>query len=417
MRRFANIYIILFLIDAGFSLIDELLMASSASVSFFSEVRYFVATIVITLSTVIFACLGIDRRLPKRVFLPLTLYVFWSAMALWPLSGVIERESLGLLAAGNQLLLGGIAIVLLRGLGGQNLLTEEHFLAPIFSLRNTLGFTAINLLLTPFVLIYSGLAVTSYYLEEQTAGFLRLSPIGIHMSERSYYLDEKVVRLAGMMHIGKEDYYKDVAGSMSGKRTIILAEGVSDQDGLLETQFNYGKLAGVIGLTSQEKMHLDGNLVDLNDFDAIAQADREPDKPDIARADIDLNQFNPQTIEFLNELGRSLFGNKPLLEGLAEYNLWINENMTEESIAGIMADILDKRNTVVIDGMMRSLVRYDTIIIPWGAMHMPAIEQAVLEAGFVPGAERERLSLDFRAIPYAELWQKWSDQTGESQTL
>jgi len=415
MRRFANIYIVLFLIDAGLSLLDELFFVSPAPVSVFSEVRYFVATIVITLSMVIFACLGIDRRLPKRVFLPLTLYSFWSALALWPLSGLIEREALGLLAAGNQLLLGGIALVLLRGLGGQYLLTNEQFQTPMFSLRNTLGFTAINLLLTPFVLVFSGLAMTSYYFEEQTAGFLRLSPIGIYMSERSYQHDGKVVRLAGMMHIGKEAYFEEVAGSMSAEGTIILAEGVSDRDGLLETQFNYSKLAGVIGLSSQEKMQLDGNLVDLNNFAALAQTEREPGKPDIARADIDLNQFNPQTLAFLNELGRSLFGDKPLLEGLAEYNLWINENMTEESIVGIMADILDKRNLVVIDGMVRSLVHYDTIIIPWGAMHMPAIEAAVLEAGFVPGASRERLSLDFRALPYAELWQKWSEQANDSQ--
>ena len=413
MRRFANIYIILFLIDASLSLIDELFVASSTSLSFVSEIRYFFATIVITLSMVIFACLGIDRRLPKRVFLPMTLYISWCALAMWPLSGVIGRESLGLLAACNQLLLGGIVLVMLRGMGGQFLLTQEHFQQPMFSLRNTLGFTAINLLLAPFVLVYSGLALTSYYLEEQTAGFLRLSPIGIYMSERSYHLDEKVVRLAGMMHIGKADYFEDVAGSMSAQKTIILTEGVTDQDGLLETQFNYGKLAGIIGLTSQEKMHLDGNLIDLNDFDAPDQADREVGKPDIARADIDLNQFEPETLAFLNELGRNLFGDRPLLEGLAEYNVWVEEHMTPQSVAGIMVDIIDKRNAVVIDGMVRSLSRYDTIIIPWGAMHMPAIEEAVLGEGFAPGAERERLSLDFRTLPYAELWQKWSEQTGD----
>ena len=413
MHRFANIYIVLFLIDASLSLIDELLLASSVSLPIFSGLRYFVAYLVITLSMVIFSCLGIDRRLPKRVFLPLTLYISWSALAMWPLSGVIGRESLGLLAAGNQLLLGGIAIVLLRGLGGQNLLTRKLFQTPRFSLRNTLGFTAINLLLLPFAVIYTGLATTSYYFEEQTAGFLRLSPVGIYMSERSYHLDEKVIRLAGMMHIGKEEYYKDLARSMSSKGTIILAEGVTDQDGLLETQFNYGKLAEIIGLTSQEKMFIDGNLIELEDLNEMNRGVSETGKPDIVRADIDLNQFNPQTVEFLNELGRSLFGDRPLIEGLAEYNLWINENMTEESIAGVMLDILDKRNEVVINSMLQTLTRYDTIIIPWGAMHMPAIEEAVLDEGFALDAERERLSLDFRTIPYAELWRRWSEQTSD----
>ncbi len=411
MRRFANLYIIMFLTDAGLSLVDELLVASSVALPLFSGLRYLVAYLVIILSAVIFSCMGIDRRLPKRVFLPLTIFSSWCALALWPLSGVFERESLGLLAAGNQLLLGGIAIVLLRSLGGQKLLSRELFERPMFSWRNTLGFTAISLLLMPFVLVYSGLAMTSYYLEQQTAGFLRLSPVGIYMSERSYHLDEKVVRLAGMMHIGKEDYYKDIAGSMSDKGTLVLAEGVTDEDGLMKTRFNYSKLAGVIGLSSQEKMRIDGNLVDLDDLDALALADRMQDKPDIARADIDLNQFNPQTIEFLNELGRTLFGDKPLLEGFAEYNLWITENMTEEGVAGVMTDIIDKRNEVVIASMVRTLEHYDTIIIPWGAMHMPAIEAAVLDEGFTPGVARERLSLDFRAIPYAELWQKLSEPT------
>ena len=83
--------------------------------------------------------------------------------------------------------------------------------------------------------------------------------------------------------------------------------------------------------------------------------------------------------------------------------------MTEEGIAGVMADILDKRNDAVIAGLVKTLKRYDTIVIPWGAMHMPAIEAAVLEQGFTPGKTQERLSLDFRTIPYGDLWQQWSE--------
>ena len=409
MRRFANVYIVLFLIDAGLSLIDELLQVASSPMPVLTEIRFFVAYVVITLSMIFYACLGIDRRLPKRVFLPLTLFASWSALAMWPLSGFVAREAFGLTASISQVVIGAIAIILLRSLGGRNLLTEEQFQAPIFSLRNTLGFTAINLLVTPFVLIYTGLAVTSYYLEEQTAGFLRLSPVGVHMTERSYHLAKKEIRLAGMMHIGKEEYYEDLAKSIPTEGTIILAEGVTDQDRLLESQFNYSKLAGLIGLTSQDKMRLNGNAVELDGLGVAGQVIREPGKPDIANADIDLNRFEPKTIEFLNALGRSLFGDKPLAEGLVDYNLWIEENMSEEGLAGVMADILDKRNDAVIAGMVQTLKRYDTIIIPWGAMHMPAIEAAVLEQGFAPGKAQERLSLDFRTIPYGELWQKWSE--------
>lgn len=409
MRRFANVYIVLFLSDAALSLTDELLQVASSPMPALTEIRFFVAYAVITLSMIFYACLGIDRRLPKRVFLPLTLFASWSALAMWPLSGFVAREAFGLTASISQVVIGAIAIILLRSLGGRNLLTEEQFQAPMFSLRNTLGFTAINLLLTPFVLIYTGLAVTSYYLEEQTAGFLRLSPVGVHMTERSYHLAKKEIRLAGMMHIGKEEYYEDLAKSIPTEGTIILAEGVTDQDRLLESQFNYSKLAGLIGLTSQDKMRLNGNAVELDGLGVAGQVIREPGKPDIANADIDLNRFEPKTIEFLNALGRSLFGDKPLAEGLVDYNLWIEENMSEEGLARVMTDILDKRNDAVIAGMVQTLKRYDTIIIPWGAMHMPAIEAAVLEQGFAPGKAQERLSLDFRTIPYGELWQKWSE--------
>ena len=408
MRRFANIYILLFLIDAGLSLIDELSIAEALPVPVFSELRHFVAFLVLCLSMVLFICLGIDQRLPKRVLLPLTLYTFWASLAMWPLSGVIERTSISLFAAGNQLVLGGIVMLFLRRLGGQKLLSRERFQAPLFSWRNTLVFSAFNLLLLPVVLIYSGLAITSYYLEQQTAGFLRLSPVGIFMSERSYRHQGKQVRLAGMMHIGQEEYYKELATSMSTGQTIILAEGVTDHDKLLEYQFNYSKLAGVIGLSSQEKMQINARLVDLDHLDTEDRNNGEAGMPDIAIADIDLSQFDPQTIEFLNQLGRTLLGDKPLLEGLAEYNIWVNQQMTPERIAGVMTDILDKRNAVVIEGLLRTLPRYDTVIVPWGAMHMPAIEAAVLEQGFAPVTVRERLSVDFREIPYAALWREWS---------
>ena len=406
MRRFANLYIVMFLADAVLSLVDELFKALAVSLPLLGDVRNLVAFIVIAMSVVVFACLGIDRRLPKRVFVPLTVYIFWCSLTLWPLIWLVGRDALGLVAAVGQLLIGGCALLLRRPDGV--LLSAEAFRAPMFSWRNTLGFTAITLLLLPFVLAYTILAATSNYLDQNTAGFLRLSPLGIYMSERSYQRDGQMVRLAGMMHIGKEDYYQDLAGSMASARTIILAEGVTDRDKLLVNQFNYSKLAGVLGLSSQETMNLDANLVDLEDLGAVEPGPGVRDTPDIARADLDLNRFDPQTIEFLNVLGRTLFSGQPLAEGLLAYNAWADEHMTPERIDGVMADILDKRNAVVIDGMERCLAHYDTIIIPWGAMHMPAIEAAVLAQGFVPAASRERLSLDVRVIPYRELWRKWA---------
>ena len=412
MRRFANFYIVLFLIDAGLSLIDELLSVFATPLPGLSEVRNLVAFLVIVLSLAVFTLLGIDRRLPKRIFLPLTLYAFWGAMAMWPLLGMIPRESFGVMISFGQVFIGGVAVITLRSFYGCNLLPEKLFQRPLFSWRNTLVFSGVNLLLLPLLLVYTLMATAGNYLDQKTAGFMRLSPVGIYTSERSYHRDDKVVYLAAMMHVARKGYYQDLFHSLPAKRTIILAEGVTDRDRLLKGQFSYGRLASLVGLSSQETMHLDGNPVELDDLETPNGLKRDATKPDIVHADLDVDQFKPQTVEFLGVLGRTVLGKQPLAQGIEEYLDWAQVHATPKVISGVMADILDKRNQVVIDALQRSLERYDTVVVPWGGMHMPAIEAAVLKRGFVPGDRKERLLFSFSAIPYAKLWQMVSAPAG-----
>jgi hypothetical protein len=408
MRRFANLYIVLFLIDAGLSLTDELWSVFAAPWPALSAAHNLVAYLVIALSLVTYTLLGIDRRLPKRVFLPLTLYAFWCSVLMWPLLGMIPRESLGMVMSFGQVFIGGVAVITLHGFYGGKLLPEEFFKRPLFSWGNTLVYSGVNLLLLPLILTYSLMAFAGCYLDQETAGFMRLSPVGVYTSERSYRYDGKVVRLVPMMHIARKGYYKELFDSLPPAKTIILAEGVTDQDRLLKNQFHYGRFASLAGLSSQAAAHLDGNPVELDDLEPPSGIKRDTTKPDIVRADTDVNRFNPQTIEFLNVLGRTVLGKKPLAQGVVEYNDWAKAHATPEVISGVMADILDKRNEVVIDALQRSLERYDTIVIPWGGMHMPAIEAALLEWGFIPGDKKERLLFAFSAIPYSKLWQKLS---------
>jgi len=404
MRRFANFYIVLFLIDAGLSLTDELSTVFAAHLPVLSTVRNFVAFLVIVLSLVVYSLLGLDRRLPKLVFLPLTLYSFWCSLALWPLLDMISRESQGLTAAFGQVFIGGVALITLRNFYGSNLLPADLFQRPLFGWRNTLVFSAVNLLLFPLLLVFFLMASGSYYLNQKTAGYMRLSPVGIYTSERSYHHDGKVVRLVAMMHVARKGYYQELFASLPAKGTIILAEGVTDQDRLLKGRFDYGRLANLVGLSSQEKMHLDGNLLELDDLGLADDLERDETKPDIVRADLDLNRFDPQTVEFLNVIARTLLGDKPLAQGFAAYSDWVKVHGTPEMISGVMADILYKRNEVVIDALHRSLDRYDTIVVPWGGMHMPAIESALVARGFVPGDKKERLLFAFSAIPFNVLW-------------
>lgn len=406
MRRFANFYIVLFLIAAGLALTAALWSPFVAPLPALSTVHNLAAFLVSVLALVIFSLLGIDQRLPKRIFLPLTLYAFWCSLALWPLLGMIPRASLELTAACGQVIIGGVALVTLRRCYGCTLLPEELFRRSRFSWRNTLIFSAVNLLLLPVLLVFSLLATAGCYLDQQTAGFMRLSPLGVYSSERSYQHQGKVVRLVAMMHIARQGYYQELVASLPATNTIVLAEGVTDRDRLLQGRFHYGRLARLIGLSSQETMRIDGNLLELDDLELADGLERDETKPDIVRADTDLNRFEPQTVAFLNGLGRTLLGDQPLAQGLVAYVEWAQTHGTPEVLAGVLADILDRRNAVVIDALRRSLDRYDTVVVPWGGMHMPAIEAALLQRGFVPGEPRERLLFAFGAIPLAALWQE-----------
>jgi hypothetical protein len=53
--------------------------------------------------------------------------------------------------------------------------------------------------------------------------------------------------------------------------------------------------------------------------------------------------------------------------------------------------------------MRKALDRYDTIVIPWGALHMAEIEEEVLKRGFDLQQERERVSIDFRKMLVGKL--------------
>jgi hypothetical protein len=69
----------------------------------------------------------------------------------------------------------------------------------------------------------------------------------------------------------------------------------------------------------------------------------------------------------------------------------------------IMDDILHRRNMGVIRHLEKALVRYDTVVIPWGALHMKEIEAEVLKRGFKLQEERERVSIDFRKMLLGKL--------------
>jgi len=266
MRRFANLFLLLFLVDGGVSLLDEsakLLLPLAP----LSGVRNLLADAVILTALPLYISLGIDRRLPKRLFLPLTLFAFFCPLSGWLFPPLAGFRAFGLLAATAQL---ALALLLLRQYrqpdGRPPALPPAMFDAPFFSPMNSLIFGAINLFVVPLALTMLVLSAANAYMAEYTAGFMHVRPGGLYMTERVYRRDNRTIRLAGMIHVGEKHYYDDLARSVAPGRTIVLAEGLSDDGDLLRNRFDYGRVADFLGLTSQEKLLFRGRLIEEDEF-------------------------------------------------------------------------------------------------------------------------------------------------------
>ena len=397
MRVFANLFLVLFLADGGVSLLDELVSLLSP-VAFLSGARGALAGSVMILAVPVYLCLGIDRRLPKRVFIPLVLFVLWCPLAAWFFPPLAGNRAYGLLAAAAQVALGLLPLTRFRKGRGRSLtMPPAMFDAPWFSLRNTLVFGAVNLVVLPLALAMLVLSAANSYMAGYTSGFMRLAPGGLYMTERFYRRDNRTIRLAAMIHVGEKAYYEELAGSVGPGRTIVLAEGVTDDGNLLRNRMDYGKVAGFLGLTSQAEMRFRGRVIEP---EALDEASRGGEKklPDILRADLDVSSFRPPTILFLNTMGKQLRESRSLMEGLLAMNAWSKKNITREMQDVIMDDILHRRSREVVRHLGKALDRYDTVVIPWGALHMKEIEEEVLKRGFRLQEERERVSIDFRRM-------------------
>jgi hypothetical protein len=90
----------------------------------------------------------------------------------------------------------------------------------------------------------------------------------------------------------------------------------------------------------------------------------------------------------------------------------MKSHMTDDMFKVIMKDILYRRNQKVIEALQKALASgaYNTIVIPWGALHMAEIEEAVRNNGFNLRGSTERLSVDFRKIDLSRLMRRLADE-------
>jgi hypothetical protein len=365
----------LFLADAAVSLVDDSLILIS-NVHLFAGIRgvlFFLATLI---GLVVYVMIGITPRVPKRLFVPISLFNPVASLAVFPF--VIyyydHLQQVSWAFSLCQLVLG--LTVLYRIQGGFKFrwpfVAQNQIRKVSFSWRNLLIFLLVNLfILIPAVLVYC-VVCTSVAVNHYTDGFLVLRPGGLTVQVKKYARkDGKTIQLFPMSHVGDAIFYRKLSQSFPSN-SIILMEGVTDNQNLLTNKITYKRMAKSLGLAEQ-------------------QQEFKPVQGEMVRADIDVDQFSTNTLNLLNlvMLVHTKGLNAASVLKLTQYSPPPHYELQ------LFDDLLTKRNRHLLEEIDSHLSESENIIVPWGVAHMPGIARGIQKAGFVLESTEEHRVIQF----------------------
>jgi hypothetical protein len=369
----------LFLADAIISLLDDSLIVFF-HVHLLNGVRGTVFFLFILAAILIYLLMGLTPMVPKRFFVPVALFSPVVGLAILPLLIYFYARFQWVAWAVSvcQVLVGLTIVYWLRrtrksvlpsagseGRGKSDsfwpLVTERQLNSRRFSWLNLCGFLLVNLLLLlPGAIAYLFFS-SSLAVGHLSQGFLALRPSGFMVQVRKYVRnDGKTIQLVPMAHVGDAGFYRALTQSFP-TNSIILMEGVTDNNNLLTNKITYTRMATSLGLAEQQR-----------EFRPVAG--------EWVRADVDVEEFAPTTIDLLNLVmlfhsrGVSLTTVLPLLQ-------YSPPPAVQEQI---WDDLLRKRNRRVLQELNSRLPESDYFVIPWGAAHMPEISREIQNSGFRP---------------------------------
>jgi len=372
-----GVFLALIVVSGLVSVLDDscALLFGSHSLSLVSGLLFCLTTLAALL---VYGLMALTPMVPKRIFLPAVLIVIGPFFLVLPLV-VYYYDRAAQMDWILSWLLAVAGLVLLRWLQGGwkfrwPLVTEKSLGARAFSWGNLLIFVLANLLVVlpgaaAYVAGCTGLAVSHI-----TGGFVALRPDGVILQARKYVRDDgRTVVLFPMSHIAESDFYRSVAGSVMSN-TIVLLEGVTDEQNLLTNKLTYKRAAKTLHLAEQ---HEDFNL----------------QQGQLVRADVDVHDFSSNTIAVLNLVA--------LLhsQGLNAHNLLLLAQFSpsEDVQQQLLSDLLLKRNQHVLQELFARLPDSDSFIIPWGAAHMAGLAREIEKSGFHLVGTRNFVAIRFGA--------------------
>src|ERR1022692_265579 len=246
----------LFLADAVISLLDDSLILVFG-IHVLAGARAMVCFLAMLMALLIYVLMGLTPIIPKRLFLPLTLFNPLAMLVVVPFAiyAFGRLQQVAWVISLGQVIFGLSILYLVHGgLKWQwRLVPETRLAARRFSWRHLSVFLLANIVvLVPAVIVYL-VVCTALAVNRSEEGFLTLRPSGLTVQVRKYIRnDGKTIQLFPMSHIGEPDFYRKLAQTFP-TNSIILMEGVTDDRNLLTNKITYKRMATSLGLAEQHE--------------------------------------------------------------------------------------------------------------------------------------------------------------------
>jgi len=370
-----SVCLALFLADAVISLADDslILLGGLHPLSALRGLVGFFATLMVV---GVYGLMGLTPMVPKRLFLPISLFPLVGVLAVFPFAiycfGRLQQVALVISLA--QVIVGFGVLYWAQGRLGFRwpLVPADRIGIRGFSWRNLSLFALVNVfVLLPAAIVYLFLC-TALAVDHFSDGFMALRPSGFSVQVRKYVRnDGKTIELFPMSHIADAGFYQKISQTFP-TNSIILMEGVTDENNLLTNKITYKRMAKTLGLAEQHEKFV-------------------PTRGEMVPADVDVDQFSQDTIGSLNLV--MLIHAKGLtpanLQKLMQYST-STHNEKE-----LFDDLLKKRNRHLIEEIQSHLSQTDNIMVPWGVAHMPGIANEIQKSGFRLDSTQEYMVIRF----------------------
>ncbi|CAN5607143.1 hypothetical protein BH09VER1_BH09VER1_21240 [soil metagenome] len=401
VKGVVNFFWFAFLANGLLSFVDEV-MSTQIGVPGLSAVRGTVAGLVFLMSLPVAGMLIFSARVPKRVVVPMILFLWWADLCqCFPFQSWTSPW-LHFCTAAAQLALAAGLLVLFKEQG-------SDWRMPFALREESKGFRWKRFLLMGLgmgtALTVSILAAVAFglaaKLEAGTGGYVRLKRDGIYVVERKFRQGDREVWLAGMTHIARREFYSDILPHADPNLpSVVLIEGVTDRKKLLKNSLHYAHFAKMLHLDSQEDSEytqdvMDGLAATNGETTQSGREEREEVRGMVfKRADVDVETFSPKTIAFIIA-AMGLFQAESLdqvLTAISDPKSPLNDKGAENQV---MKDILFSRNDKLVSEIDLSLKNYKRVIVPWGAFHLSGVQSWLISHDFVQQGEVERKAIGF----------------------